>query len=73
MCSVPDMSCQVFASRETEVTWRIVCAIKPLRLLLLGLCAIRVDLLIVRCMAVFARSLAIRLIHIHVVRVLGLA
>lgn len=68
-CSVPDVSCQVFASREAQVTWRVVGAIKALRLLLLGLCAIRVDLLVVRSMALFARSLTFRFIHIHLVRV----
>jgi len=66
----PDVTSQMLASGKTEVAWRIVGAIKPLRLLLLRLCAIPVDALIVRRGPVIGTMpFAIGIINVHVIRV----
>ncbi len=44
---LPDVASKVFAPCKTQVAWRIVCAVKPLRLLLLGLGAVGIDTLVV--------------------------
>lgn len=62
------MTSQVLAPGEAEVAWRVVCAVKSLRLFLLRLGPIRVDTLFVRAGAIISSvSLPVRIIHVHVI------
>ncbi len=70
---VPDMPCEMLAPGEAQVARRIVGAVEPLGLLLLiRPRLIGVDALVVRPGTVLARA-SIRLVHVHVVRILRLS
>jgi len=52
----PDVSRQVFASGKTEVAWRIIGAVKSLRLFLFRLCAVCIDALVIRPRPIIASN-----------------
>jgi hypothetical protein len=67
----PDMAGQVLASGEAEVARWVIGAIKSLRLLFLRFRSISIDALVIRTSSVITgMPLAIRVIHIHIIRIL---